>query len=106
MAPHGAGRAAGRVYEDRIDAGRAYRRRLKIGGNAMNFHSRAPSCVGEPTNTLEACVAGKNSGPKGFERDGFASGRGAGVVHLLAWRDRSEAGNEGMRGVLNDECAR
>jgi hypothetical protein len=105
VAPHGTGRAARRVYEERVDACRAYRRRLKIGGNATNFHSCAPGRFSEPAHTLVACVTGENPGSAGFERDGFASGRGAGVVDLLAWRDRGKARNEGMRGVLNDESA-
>ncbi len=72
----------------------------------MNFHSCAPRRVGEPTDALVACVTGENPRSARLECDGFAAGRGAGVVHLLASRDRSKARNEGMRGVLNDECAR
>ena len=71
----------------------------------MNFHSCAPRRVGEPTDALVACVTGENPRSVRLECDGFAAGRGAGVVHLLASRDRSKARNEGMRGVLNDECA-
>src|SRR4029077_5752140 len=34
--------------------------------------------------------------------DGFASRRGAGIVHLFARRDRGKARNERVGGVLND----
>jgi hypothetical protein len=69
----------------------------------MNFHSCAPRGVGEPAHALVASVTSEDPRPPGFERDGFPTGRGAGVVHLLAWRDRGKARNERMRWILDDE---
>ena len=105
MAPHGAGRTAWRVHEDRIHAGGANRRRLKIGADAMNFHSRASSGVGEPAQALVACVTGENPRSRRFESDRFPSGRGAGVVDQLAARNGCETTNESVGGILDDEGA-
>jgi len=105
VTPHGAGRTTRRVYEDRIDAGGPQRRRLKIGGNAANFHSRAPGRVGKSTNALAACVTGENPRSAGFERNGFASGCGARVVDELTTRNGGETTNESVGRILDNERA-
>ena len=101
MAPHGTRRGARRVHEHRVDARGAQWRRLKIGGDAPNRHSRPTRGIGEPTHAFVARVSGDDSPPRHFERDGFTAGCGAGVVHLRAWRDRGEAGDERVGGILH-----
>jgi len=103
MAPHRAGRATGRVDEHRIDAPVPERRRLKIGGNALNRHSRQPRRVGEPTHALVAGITGEDPGTGRLEGDGLSSRRRAGVVHQRTCGDSGESRDEGVCWVLDDE---
>src|SRR6266566_7161122 len=80
----------------------ANRRRLKIGGEAADRHSRAPSRFAEPREPLQPRVAGDDTRARSLERHRFPTGRGAGVVHLIAWRDRREPSDERVGGILDD----
>jgi len=103
MAAHRARRGAWRVHEHGVDAGRAQRRRLKIGRDAPNRHSRSGGRFGEPTDALVPRVTGQDSSPRHFESDGFTAGRGAGVVGELTRPNGRETRDEGVGGILNDE---
>src|SRR5882757_5026275 len=56
MAPHRPRRAARSVDEHGIEASGAQRRRLKIGSEALNRHSRAPNRLGKATETFVPSV--------------------------------------------------
>ena len=52
-----------------------------------------------------ARITSKHPGTRRLKGDGLSSGRGAGVVHLSAWRDRGKAGYQRVGGILYDERA-
>ncbi len=100
---HRAGGGAGRVYEHRRQGLRLEWGRQKIGDGDPNRHSRALRRLDEPPDALASRLAGHHARPAPLQRDGLAPGSGAGVIHDRAGRDRSEAADERVGGVLHDE---
>jgi hypothetical protein len=105
MAPYRTGRTTRCIDEHRVGASRPERRRLKIGGNAPNRHSRAAGRIGKTTHALVPGVTRQNPRAPGFEGDGFAAWRCAGVVDHFSGRDSCVGGHKRMGGVLDDESA-
>jgi len=105
MAAHRAGRTARRVDEYGIGAPRPQRRRLKIGGDGANRHSRAPRRAGETAHAVVPGVTREHSRAAGFERDGLAARRGAGIVDELARPNGCVSRHQSMRGILDNEGA-
>ena len=103
MPPHRARRAARCIDEHRSEAVLANRRRLKIGGEAADRHSRAPSRLGEPREPLQPRVAGDDTRARSLERHRFPTGRGAGVVNELTTRNGCVTADKRMGRILDNE---